>query len=71
MKRYAVGVCPHDEDNEVKIVNAENELTAMVKAVGNEESWGILKGEIPFKTVEEGINFYLQGDLSISKPVAI
>ncbi|MEC3132467.1 hypothetical protein P9Y16_24475, partial [Bacillus cereus] len=71
MKKYAVGVCPYDEDNVVKIVEAENELSAMVKAVGNNESWGIVEEEIPFDTVDEGISFYLQGDLSVSKPVEI
>lgn len=43
----------------------------MVKAVGNNESWGIVEEEIPFDTVDEGISFYLQGDLSVSKPVEI
>lgn len=71
MGRFAVGVCPHNEDNEVKIVEAINELEAMVKAVDNEESWGISKGEIPFSTVDEGIDFYLQGDVAVSKPVSI
>lgn len=71
MGRYAVGVCPHDEDVKVKIVTAENEIVAMVKAVGNEADWGISNGKPPFSTVDEGITFYLQGDLAVSKPVKI
>jgi len=71
MPRYAVAVCNTDEDNEVRIVEAENELKAMVLAVGMEEAWGIKNGEIPFQTVDEGITFYIQGDTAVSKPVEI
>lgn len=71
MPRYAVAVCNTDEDNEVRIVEAENELKAMVLAVGMEEVWGIKNGEIPFQTVDEGITFYIQGDTAVSKPVEI
>lgn len=71
MKRYAVGVCHFDEDNTVKIVEAEDELVAMVKAVGNQEAWRINEKELPFKTVDEGITFYLQGDVAVSVPVEI
>lgn len=71
MPRYAVAVCNTDEDNEVRIVEADNELKAMVLAVGMEESWGIKNGEIPFQTVDEGITFYIQGDTAVSIPVEI
>ncbi len=33
MKKYAVAVYPHGEDNKVEIIEAPNDLIAMVKAV--------------------------------------
>lgn len=71
MKKYAVGVCPMEEDNKVVIVECENELEAMVKAVGNAESWNIEGGKIPFNTVSDGIGFYLQGEVAVSPPIEI
>ncbi|MCP8973119.1 hypothetical protein MOD67_13770 [Bacillus licheniformis] len=71
MNKFAVAVHRLDEDNKVVIVDSEDELTAMMKAVGDVELWGITDNKPPFKTVDEGITFYLQGDAMVSKPVAI
>ncbi|MEC2266447.1 hypothetical protein [Bacillus subtilis] len=72
MSKYAVAVDRFQKDLEVVIVNAPDEITAMVEAVGELDLWGIEdKMKPPFKTVDDGIDFYLQGDLSISRPVSI
>lgn len=69
--RYAIAVCHFEQDNQVKIVEAANQLEAMVEAVGDHELWGIVNGNIPFDTVSEGITFYLQGDVQVSEPIKL
>lgn len=69
MDKYAVAVC-FGGDNEIIVVEVNNELEAMVEAVGKKELWRIKK-TIPFNSVDEGINFYLQGDTSVSAPLKL
>lgn len=73
MKRYAIGVCGFNEDIEVVIIEAENELEAMCKVVLDKFEWNIIEKAdgVPFATTDEAIDFILQGDINISKPVEI
>ncbi|MCH4866664.1 hypothetical protein MK746_20020 [Bacillus sp. 1006-3] len=72
VNKYAIGIYNMtDGDHKVKIVEEETSIKAICKAVGAEELWGIVDGELPYSTEEEACVFYLQGDLSISEPVLI
>ncbi|WP_419901042.1 hypothetical protein [Bacillus sp. S17B2] len=72
MNKYAIGIYNMtDGDHKVKIVEEETSIKAICKAVGDEELWGIVDGELPYSDEEEDCVFYLQGDLSISEPVQI
>ncbi|UXJ71396.1 hypothetical protein [Lysinibacillus fusiformis] len=72
MKKYAIGLCSFDGDIEVVIIEAQNGLSAMCDAVLNKFDWEVReKGQLPFITVDEAIDFFLQGAISISKPVEI
>tara|TARA_B100000965_G_C19241110_1_gene604407 strand:+ start:252 stop:461 length:210 start_codon:yes stop_codon:yes gene_type:complete len=67
MKMYAVAVCNMlNDENEVRIVNAYNEIDAMIIAVEGEDL-GIIK----MCTVEELQQYYIDLDLSVSRPVEI
>lgn len=72
MKKYAIGLCGLDEDIEVVIIEAPNELVAMCDAVANKFEWEVREdGELPFITTDETIDYFLQGDVSISRSVEI
>lgn len=72
MKRYAIGLSGFDEDIEVVILESKDELNAMCDAVLNKFGWEVRSnGEVPFITMDEGIDFILQGEINISKPVEI
>lgn len=74
MKRYAIGLCSFDDDIEVVIVEANNGLEAMCIAVNDKYGWNVLaeeKGRLPFITSDEALDFFLQGDINISKPLEI
>lgn len=65
MKKYAVGVCNlYTNENEVKIVTAENKIEAIVIAVEDENN-------IKFDTLKEALKYYYDGEISVSKPVVI
>lgn len=67
MKKYAVAICNLMTGiNEVKIVEAENEINAIVLA--NE---GVLELTSEFSTVADVIRYYYDGDLSVSNPVEL
>jgi hypothetical protein len=66
MKKYAVAVLflgAEDGVNEIKIVEAEDELQAIMFAVGDEE--------MNYKTVEEAIQYYFNGDIAVSEPIEL
>ena len=72
MKRYAIGLSGFNEDIVVVIIESESELNAMCEAVLIQFGWEIRSdGKIPFNTMDEGIDFILQGEINISKPVEI
>ncbi|WP_432664354.1 hypothetical protein R9X47_27980 [Wukongibacter baidiensis] len=67
MKWYAVAVCNMlNDENEVKIVHAQNEIDAMIIAVQGEDSC-----KISVSTMDELKQYYLDLDFSVSKPVEI
>lgn len=67
MKKYAVAVLSFFENvNEVKIVEAENEVKAMLTAVGDELSMAD-----DFETTEDLKQYYYSGEYAVSKPVEI
>lgn len=67
MKKYAVAVCNMlNDENEVRIVNAYNEIDAMIIAVEGEDL-----GLIKMCTIEELQQYYIDLDISVSKPVEI
>ncbi|WP_432409086.1 hypothetical protein [Wukongibacter sp. M2B1] len=67
MKWYAVAVYNMiDDENEVKIVNAKNEIDAMIIAVQGQKSC-----EISVNTIDELQQYYLDLDFSVSKPVEV
>lgn len=77
MAKYVVGVCPDSQDVEVVAVEAENDLEAMAESIfkysenlGTREDWDLppTNENLPYKTVDEGIDFFLQGGVSLSKP---
>lgn len=71
-KKYAIGLYSFEEDIEVVIIEAQNGLSAMCDAVLNKYNWEVRnKEQLPFSTVDEAINFFLQGEINISKPVEI
>lgn len=72
MKRYAIGLCSFEEDIEVLIIEAENEIFAMHKAVANKYNWQMKEDEVSLiDSVDKAIDFYLQGDVNISRPVQV
>jgi|GEM_PF-2600307 len=72
MKKYAIGLCSNNEDIEVVIIEAQNGLSAMCDAVLNKYNWEVREdGQFPFITTDEAIDFFLQGDVNISKPVEV
>ena len=72
MKKYAIGLCALDQDIEVVIIEAENKLSAMHIAVKNKFNWDVLEdGRLPYVTSDDAIDYFLQGDINISKPVEI
>lgn len=72
MKKYAIGLCAFDEDIEVVIIEGENELTVMRDVVLNKYNWEVKEdGKLPFSTLDEAIEYFLQGNINISKPVEI
>lgn len=67
MKMYAVAVCNMlNDENVVKIVNAYNEIEAMIIAVEGGDL-----GLVKICTVEELQQYYIDLDLSVSEPVEI
>ena len=72
MKLYIIGLSGFDKDIEIFLIEAENELSAMCDIVLKQFGWSIIEdGKIPFSTIDEGIDFILQGEINISKPVEI
>jgi len=67
MKWYAVAVCNMlNDENEVRIVNAQNEINAMIIAVQGHDSC-----EVNASTIEELKQYYIDMDFSVSKPIEI
>lgn len=66
MKKYAVAIGDY-ENIEVKIVEAEDELRAIIYAMDDHE----LLDDMPFDDVEEAKQYYFDGDMLVSTPVDI
>lgn len=74
MKKYAIGLCSFEEDIEVVIVEANDASVAMCIAVNNKYGWDVIaeeQGMLPFTTLDEAVDYFLQGDINISKPVEV
>ena len=74
MKKYAVGLCGFEEDIQLVVVQSKDMLNAMCVAVRDNYNWDVLKendGRLPFVTTDQAIDYFLQGDINISKPLEI
>lgn len=73
MKKYVVGLCSFEEDIQLVIVQSKDMLNAMCVAVRDCYGWDVLKydNRMPFVTTDEAIEYFLQGDINISKPLEI
>lgn len=74
MKKYVVGVSSPNEDIVLKKVQAENELYAMCHAVYYHYDWDVLsenENHLSFSTVDEAIDYFIQGDVYVSKPLEV
>lgn len=74
MKKYVVGLCSFEEDIQLVLVQSNDMLNAMCVAVQNKYGWDVLKennGVLPFDTTDEAVNYFLQGDINISKPLEV
>ena len=73
-KKYVVGLCGFEEDIQLVTVQSKSMLNAMCVAVRDNYGWDVLKennDRLPFVTVDEAIDYFLQGDINISKPLEI
>ncbi len=69
MSKYAVAVLSFfDNKNEVKIVEANNERDALILAT--EESLDVDFLD-EFETIDELIQYYIDGEISVSRPVKL
>lgn len=69
MKKYAVGICNlFSNVTEVKIVEAQGEIEAMILGVGDSLD-EVLASE--FETIEDVQGYYFDGEISVSAPVEI
>lgn len=66
MKKYAVAVGNY-ENIEIKIVEAEDELRAIIYAMDDHE----LLDNMQYTDVEEAKQYYFDGDMLVSAPVDI
>lgn len=74
MRTYVVGLCNMEEDIQLIKVTSKGILYAMCVAARDTYNWDVLKennGQLPFNTVDEAIDYFLQGDIHISKPLEI
>lgn len=74
MKTFVVGLCSQEEDIQLAKVKSKDALHAMCVAVRDNYNWDVLKendGTLPFNTLDEAIDYFLQGDINISKPLEI
>jgi len=74
MKKYVVGLCSFEEDIQLILVQSKDMLNAMCVAVRDHYGWDVLKennGRLPFVTTDEAIDYFLQGDINISKPLEV
>lgn len=74
MKTFVVGLCNFEDDIQLIKVTAKSTLRAMCVAVRDTYGWDVLKendGKLPFEGLDEAIDFFLQGDINISKPLEI
>lgn len=73
MKKYVVGLCNFEEDIQLVVIQSKDMLNAMCIAVRDYCGWDVLKNDsrMPFVTTDEAIEYFLQGDINISKPLEI
>lgn len=66
MKKYVVAVCNlSDSQNTIKVVESDNEVSAVLLAVGDNPE------EYEFESVEEVIQYYYDGDFAVSVPLEV
>lgn len=74
MKKYVVGVSTLNDDITLRKVYANNMLMAMCFAVKDHYMWDVIvenKGRIPFNTTDEAIDYFIQGEIFVSKPLEV
>jgi len=73
-KTYVVGLCNFDDDIQLIKVREKNMLRAMCLAVKEVYNWNVLEennGRMPFNTTDEAIDYFIQGDVYVSKPMEV